>query len=190
MFKQKKFINSILCLFIFAIALSCTSKQEKQNLNTHLQEEVHHTYTYGICVDSLELNNYTIKGGVLQYRLRILYGHSQIPTLIPRKQTIDRIGHGKGSINKLAYSFKIEKVQVDNYYGFSLDKDQLFLLEDFTICHNSWNDLTTAVVQGRALCEVQGIIRGIQVYGGTGGDIGPALEGLKKISSNPKSDNV
>ena len=136
------------------------------------------------------INNYTIKGGVLQYRLRILYGHSQIPTLIPRKQTIDRIGNGKGSINKLAYSFKIEKVQIDNYYGFSLDKDQLFLLEDFTICHNSWNDLTTAVVQGRALCEVQGIIRGIQVYGGTGGDIGPALEGLKKIYYNPKSYKV
>ena len=54
----------------------------------------------------------------------------------------------------------------------------------------SWNDLTTAVVQGRALCEVQGIIRGIQVYGGTGGDVGPALEGLKKIYYNPKSYKV
>ena len=54
----------------------------------------------------------------------------------------------------------------------------------------SWNDLTTAVVQGRALCEVQGIIRGIQVYGGTGGDIGAALEGLKKIYYNPKSYKV
>ena len=117
------------------------------------------------------LNNYTIKGGVLQYRLRILYGYSQIPTLIPRKQTIDRIGQGKGSINKLAYSFKIEKVQVDNYYGFSLDKDQLFLLEDFTICHNSWPDLTTAVVQGQELCEVQGVPRGIMLFGGTGGII-------------------
>ena len=63
MFKQKKFINSILCLFIFAIALSCTSKQEKQNLNTHLQEEMYQTYAYGICVDSLELNNYTIQNG-------------------------------------------------------------------------------------------------------------------------------
>lgn len=54
----------------------------------------------------------------------------------------------------------------------------------------SWQDLTTAVVQGRALCEVQGIIRGIQVFGGTGGDVGPALEGLKKIYYNPKSYKV
>ena len=31
------------------------------------------------------LNEKIIKGNVLQYRIRILYGHSQIPTLIPRK---------------------------------------------------------------------------------------------------------
>lgn len=30
----------------------------------------------------------------------------------------------------------------------------------------SWPGLTTAVVQGRALCEVQGVNRGIQVFGG------------------------
>lgn len=54
----------------------------------------------------------------------------------------------------------------------------------------SWNDLTTAVVQGRALCEVQGIIRGVQVFGGTGGDVGAALEGLKRIYYNPISYKV
>lgn len=54
----------------------------------------------------------------------------------------------------------------------------------------SWMDLTTAVVQGRALCEVQGVIRGIQCFGGTGGDKGPALAGLKSIYYNPKSYKV
>ena len=54
----------------------------------------------------------------------------------------------------------------------------------------SWPDLTTAVVQGRALCEVQGVIRGIQCFGGTGGDKGPALAGLKSIYYNPKSYKV
>lgn len=112
------------------------------------------------------INEKIIKGNVLQYRVRILYGHSQIPTLIPRKQTVDRNGTGKGSVNKLSYSFKIEKVQHDTYYGFSLDKDQLFLLEDFTICHNSWPELTTAIIQGQELCEVQGVPRGIMLYGG------------------------
>ena len=54
----------------------------------------------------------------------------------------------------------------------------------------SWPNLTTAVVQGRALCEVQGVNRGIQVFGGTGGDKGPNLEGLKKIYYNPRSYKV
>lgn len=54
----------------------------------------------------------------------------------------------------------------------------------------SWMDLTTAVVQGRALCEVQGVIRGIQCFGGTGGDKGPALAGLKSIYYNPRSYKV
>lgn len=63
MFKQKKLINSIAYLFIFAMTLSCTSKQDKQNINANLQEEVHHTYAYGICVDSLKLNNYYIQNG-------------------------------------------------------------------------------------------------------------------------------
>lgn len=50
----------------------------------------------------------------------------------------------------------------------------------------SWPDLTTAVVQGQELCEVQGVPRGIMLFGGTGGDFGPPLEGLKRIYYNPK----
>lgn len=54
----------------------------------------------------------------------------------------------------------------------------------------SWPDLTTAVIQGQELVEVQGIPRGIMLFGGTGGDKGKALEGLRKIYYNPKSFKV
>lgn len=54
----------------------------------------------------------------------------------------------------------------------------------------SWPDLTTAVIQGQELVEVQGIPRGIMLFGGTGGDRGRALEGLRKIYYNPKSFKV
>lgn len=181
-YNQKKYIVEITQYeghktIIDGISFICHSLGLKTTLSTRISKE-------------RNLNNHTIKGGVLQYRLRILYGHSQIPTLIPRKQTTDRTGHGKGSIDKLAYSFKIKKVETDNYYGFSLDKDQLFLLEDFTICHNSWPNLTTAVIQGQELCEVQGVPRGIMVFGGTGGDHGAPLEGLKKIYYHPRAFKV
>lgn len=54
----------------------------------------------------------------------------------------------------------------------------------------SWPDLTTAVVQGQELCEVQGVPRGIMLFGGTGGDFGHPLEGLKKIYYNPKAFKI
>ena len=54
----------------------------------------------------------------------------------------------------------------------------------------SWPDLTTAVVQGQELCEVQGVPRGIMLFGGTGGDFGPPLEGLKKIYYNPRAFTI
>ena len=54
----------------------------------------------------------------------------------------------------------------------------------------SWPNLTTAVVQGQELCEVQGVPRGIMLFGGTGGDFGPPLEGLKKIYYNPRAFKI
>ena len=54
----------------------------------------------------------------------------------------------------------------------------------------SWPNLTTAIIQGQELCEVQGVPRGIMLYGGTGGDMGAPLEGLKKIYYNPKAFKV
>ena len=54
----------------------------------------------------------------------------------------------------------------------------------------SWPGLTTAVVQGQELCEVQGMPRGTMLFGGTGGDMGAPLEGLKKIYYNPKAFKI
>lgn len=137
------------------------------------------------------INGRIVKGGVPQYRINILWGHSRIPTKLPRKQTTDRDNSRlKSQLDRLDSTFTIEKLGIDEYYGFSLDGNQLFLLKDFTVCHNSWPNITTAIVQGQELCEVQGIPRGIQVYGGTGGDFGPPLEGLKKIYYNPKAFKV
>lgn len=54
----------------------------------------------------------------------------------------------------------------------------------------SWPGLTTAVVQGQELCEVQGMPRGTMLFGGTGGDMGAPLEGLKKIYYHPKAFKI
>ena len=54
----------------------------------------------------------------------------------------------------------------------------------------SWLDLTTAVIQGQELVEVQGIPRGIMMFGGTGGDKGKNLEGLRTIYYEPQAFKV
>lgn len=62
-----------------------------------------------------------------------------------------------------------------------------FLLYDEA---GSWPGLETAVTQGEALVEIGGVRFGVMVFGGTGGDSGPALEGLRKIYYNPTEQNV
>lgn len=54
----------------------------------------------------------------------------------------------------------------------------------------SWVGLTTAIIQGQELVEVQGVPRGIMLFGGTGGDRGVALEGLRTIYYEPKAFKI
>ena len=54
----------------------------------------------------------------------------------------------------------------------------------------SWPDLKKAVIQGEALVDIGGTRFGIKIIGGTGGDKGPALEGLKSIYYNPEAYDV
>ena len=75
------------------------------------------------------------------YRLSIILTNDlEIPIKIERKK------HEKGSNfkNKKLTGIKVEKLNVDDYYGFELDGDGLFLLEDFTVTHNSGKSLVTA----------------------------------------------
>lgn len=56
-----------------------------------------------------------------------------IPILIKKKRKIEEISNFK---NRKHTGIKIEKDIIDNYYGFQLDGDNLFILEDFTVTHN------------------------------------------------------
>ena len=68
------------------------------------------------------------------YRLNISgNGIDDIPSLLPRKQAACR----NKSKNVLLNSFKITPVEDDYYYGFELDRNHRYLMEDFTVTHNS-----------------------------------------------------
>lgn len=65
----------------------------------------------------------------------IIYGEGieQIPVLLQRKQAITRTKVKNSSY----YGFSIKKVEDNNFYGFELDGNHRYLMDDFTVTHNS-----------------------------------------------------
>lgn len=74
-----------------------------------------------------------IVNGKTYYRIFISGDTDTIPVLLPRKKATAR----KQKKNPLLYSFIIEPLGVDDYYGFTLDGNHLYLLGDFTVTHNT-----------------------------------------------------
>lgn len=66
----------------------------------------------------------------LYWRLTISINRTDIPLRVERKKPIKKS-------NSIYTGIKVEKDIVDDYYGFTIDGDSLFLLEDFTVTHNT-----------------------------------------------------
>ena len=79
------------------------------------------------------------------YRVRIVGDLNEIPTKIERKKARPL----KAKRDYKHTGIKIEKDIVDDYYGFTLDGNHRFLLEDMTVTHN------TALVLNMALKAIE-----------------------------------
>jgi superfamily II DNA or RNA helicase len=69
------------------------------------------------------------------YFITCIYGNNldQIPTLVPRKKCYKR----KQIKDPLVNSIEIEKLDIDDYYGFTIDGNHRFVLGDYTVTHNT-----------------------------------------------------
>lgn len=67
------------------------------------------------------------------FRLRIFGNLNTIPTKVERKKARERIS----KIDWKVTGINVEFDQVDDYYGFEIDGNRLFLLEDCTVTHNT-----------------------------------------------------
>lgn len=129
------------------------------------------------------------KKGVIHYRLRISGDLSIIPTKISRKRGIRATSY-KSRKCWNDYTFRVEPYKVDEYYGFTVDKNHLFVLGDLTITHNTfprlvdlYNVLLPSVQEGD-------IVFG-QIYMlGTAGDNESDFAGAQEIMYNPKGYNM
>lgn len=66
------------------------------------------------------------------YRATISGNTDRIPVKIKRKVASDR----KQKKNHLMTGFSVEELDVDNYYGFTVDGNNLYVMEDFIVSHN------------------------------------------------------
>lgn len=127
-----------------------------------------------------------IKGGNIEYRLILLNNHYEIPTKIHRKQVKN---YNRIQLDPLSTRFKINYYGVDNYYGFTVDKDNLFVLGDFTIVHNSMPELSAAWQIARPSVEVDGVAFAPLIVWGTGGDDDSKFATLKDMFYHPDGYN-
>jgi superfamily II DNA or RNA helicase len=72
-------------------------------------------------------------------------GLDEIPVLCPHKKCEKRIA----TQDVLKYSFELQKLEVDDYYGFEIDGNRRFLLGDFTVTHNTVMALKIAADLGK-----------------------------------------
>lgn len=68
------------------------------------------------------------------YRIMITRNIENIPVRLERKRPIVT---GREQRSGLNFGFYVEKLKVDDYYGFELDGNHLFILGDFTVVHNT-----------------------------------------------------
>jgi replicative DNA helicase len=75
------------------------------------------------------------------WRVRIIGDLDEIPCKIPRKKARPR----KAARDVTHTGIRVEPDKVDDYYGFVLDGNHLFLLEDMTVTHNTALTLNMAL---------------------------------------------
>ncbi len=111
------------------------------------------------------------------YRGIISGNVNEIPLRIERKKSCVR----KCKKNVLRTSITVEPVSYGDYYGFSVDKDHLFLLGDFTVVHNcdvlwfaKWPEKGTRVYLTEGEFDAMSLIQAGFVAAACGGkNVGP-----------------
>lgn len=92
------------------------------------------------------------------YRVSISGDLSEVPVILERKKCKKR----KQIKNVLRTGFDIKELPADNFFGFTLNKDHLYLTDDFTIHHNSGKSCTIKIVSNKL------VERGGTVFYGSG----------------------
>jgi hypothetical protein len=87
-----------------------------------------------MCTNAKDSHGNIIKKTGVYYKTNIFgAGLEEIPTVCIRKKAHPR----KLIRDSLKYRIKLEKLGIDDYYGFEIDGNHRFVLGDFTVTHNT-----------------------------------------------------
>lgn len=129
------------------------------------------------------------KKGVLHYRLRISGDLSIIPIKIDRKKGIRTTSY-KSRKCWNDYTFRVEPYKVGEYYGFTVDKNNLFVLGDLTITHNTFPRLIDLYNVMLPSVQEGDYVFGLMYLQGTAGDNESDFAGAQEIMYNPRGYNM
>lgn len=93
-------------------------------------------------------------GGTIYYRTHISGDCASLPIKLPRKQSCER----KINKNPLVTGFRVEELGEDEYYGFTLDKDHLYIMEDFFVTHNSGKSMALVHLSAAAVAAGKTVV--------------------------------
>ena len=124
------------------------------------------------------------------YVLRISGDLDRIPTKIARKKAKPREQKYKQRRNNSWYGFKVSEYGPGEFYGFTVDGNHLFVLEDMTITHNSfpnfketWNNVRDSVKSGNRTFALLSAV-------GTAGDKASDFSGVRTMLYSPESFGI
>lgn len=129
------------------------------------------------------------KEKILYYRLRISGNLSIIPTKIKEKKGRKNLSD-KTKVSWSNYTFKVEKYDKGEFYGFTIDKNHLFVLADLTVTHNTFPKLIDLYNNMLPSVQEGDIIFGLLFLQGTSGDKDSDFQGAQEIMYNPKGYNM
>ena len=129
------------------------------------------------------------KKGILHYRLRISGDLSIIPTKIERKKGIKTLSYRSRKCWN-DYTFKVEPYEIGEYYGFTIDKNHLFVLGDLTITHNTFPRLIDLYNVMLPSVQEGDYVFGLMYLQGTAGDNESDFAGAQEIMYNPRGYNM
>ena len=134
-----------------------------------------------ICTKSIKVIN-----GTSYFRLYMRYNLTQIPVILERKKSRE---DNEFLRDPLSTRFKVKYNGFGKYYGITITGDNLYLHDDFTICHNC-PELAAAWDIARPSVETDGKAFGLMIAFGTGGSDDSDFGTLKDMFYNPDSWNI